>query len=79
MNKATYTVIYEKDEVGGYVVTVPALRGVVSYGHTLEEAKIMAKEAIEGFLEMLLQSGQPIPMEGENSTLASSLAVSIPA
>ncbi|HEX04465.1 MAG TPA: type II toxin-antitoxin system HicB family antitoxin [Bacteroidetes bacterium] len=79
MKETTYTVIFSKDEVGGYVVTVPALRGVVSYGHTLEEAKKMAKEAIEGFLEMLMQAGQPIPLESENSTISDSLAVSIPA
>ena len=41
----------------GYTVTVPKLRGVVTFGENLEEAKKMAREAIELHCECLLQSG----------------------
>mgnify|MGYP001563342854 CR=1 FL=1 len=41
----------------GYTVTVPRLRGIVTCGDTLEEAKKMAKEAIELHCECLLQEG----------------------
>ena len=41
----------------GYTVTVPALPGIVTCGDTLEEAKKMAREAIELHCECLLQEG----------------------
>jgi len=64
MNKAderTYTVLFEPAEEGGYVVTVPALPGLVTQGDTLEEAREMAKDAILGYLEALQKDGAPIP------------------
>ena len=48
-----YTVLFEPAAEGGYVVTCPALPGLVTEGDTLEEARAMAKEAIEGYLESL--------------------------
>jgi len=41
----------------GYTVTVPTLPGIVTCGDTLEEAKKMAREAIELHCECLLQEG----------------------
>ena len=41
----------------GYTVTVPRLRGVVTFGDTLSEAKKMAKEAIELHCSCLLKKG----------------------
>ncbi len=41
----------------GYTATVPKLKGVVTCGDTLNEAKIMAKEAIELHCDCLLQRG----------------------
>lgn len=58
----TYTVIFEPDEeAGGYVVTCPALPGLVTEGDTLDEARAMAADAIRGYLESLRKHGQPIP------------------
>ena len=58
----TYTVLLERDpEAGGYVVTCPALPGLVTEGDTLEEARAMAADAIKGYLESLREHGQPIP------------------
>ena len=47
----------------GYQVTVPLLPGVVTYGRTLEEAQVMARDAIECHIEGLRKSGEPIPNE----------------
>lgn len=33
------TALFEEDEDGGYVVTVPSLPGCVSHGRTIEEAQ----------------------------------------
>ena len=57
-----YTIILEPDEEGqGYTVSVPALPGCVTQGKTLEEAIEMAKDAIELYLSVLRDRGEPIP------------------
>ena len=56
-----YTVLFEPAEEGGYVVTCPALPGLVTEGDTLEEARAMAVDAIRGYLEALAQDGLPAP------------------
>lgn len=58
----TYTVVFEPDEeAGGYVVTCPALPGLVTEGDTLDEARAMAADAIRGYLESLAKDGLPPP------------------
>lgn len=57
----TYTAVFQPEPEGGYTVTVPALRGCVSYGETLEEARAMAGEAIAVYLESLRADGLPMP------------------
>lgn len=56
-----FTVIFAPAEEGGYVVTCPALPGLVTEGDNLREARKMAREAITGYLEVLIKHGQPIP------------------
>ena len=58
-----FTVLLEPAEEGGYVVTCPALPGLVTEGDTLEEARTMAADAIRGYLESLRKDGQPIPTD----------------
>ena len=58
----TYTVIFEPAEEGGYLAHVPTL-DATTQGETLEEAREMAKDLIQGHLEALLKMGQPIPRE----------------
>jgi antitoxin HicB len=60
-----YTVIFDRNEQGGYTVTVPALPGLVTEGRTLDEAKAMARDAITCYIEGLLKDGEPIPSERE--------------
>jgi predicted RNase H-like HicB family nuclease len=57
----TFTVLVEPNEPDGYLVTCPALPGIVTEGDTLDEAFAMAKDAIEGYLTSLLKHGEPIP------------------
>ncbi len=58
-----FTVLFEPAEEGGYVVSCPALPGLVTEGDTLEEARTMAADAIRGYLESLRKDGQPIPTD----------------
>lgn len=46
---------------GGFTVTVPSLPGCVTWGESIEEAKIMAKEAISLYLEDMEENGEEIP------------------
>jgi antitoxin HicB len=56
-----YEVVLRPEEGGGYSVFVPELPSVATQGETREEALEMAKEAIEGYLEVMQEEGLPIP------------------
>jgi len=56
-----YTVILEKGQESGYVAYAPALRGCVSQGETREEAIANLKEAMQFYIETLVEDGVPIP------------------
>ena len=73
----SYTVFYQADSEGGYVSFAPFLHGCHSQGDTLEDAEKNIKEAIELYLESLIENGEDIPIEektfsGEIKVLASS-------
>jgi antitoxin HicB len=59
----SYTVLFEPAEEGGYVVTCPALPGLVTEGDTYEEAHERGVEAIIGYLESLQRDGLPFPAD----------------
>lgn len=65
MNKKiySYSVFYEADVDGGYVVFAPALPGCHTQGETMEEAEANIKEAIELYLESLEADNKSIPEE----------------
>lgn len=63
MKILNYTVLMTPEEAGGYVVTCPALPGLVTEGDTLEEAREMAADAIRGYIESLQKDGEPIPTD----------------
>ncbi len=58
-----YTVIVEKGRESGYVAYAPALKGCVSQGETKEEALKNVREAMEAYVEALLEDGLPVPTE----------------
>ena len=63
MQKLTYRILLRKEPEGGYTVLVPVLPGCITYGKTIEEAIKMAKEAIELYLESMIENGEEIPTE----------------
>jgi len=58
-----YTVIIEKGQESGFVAYAPALKGCVSQGKTKVETMKNIKEAIEAYIEALIEDGLPIPKE----------------
>ena len=59
-----YPVVIHKDKDSDYGVTVHDLPGCFTAGATVNKALTMAKEAIEVYLEFLIDEGQPIPTSG---------------
>jgi antitoxin HicB len=59
-----YTVVLLPDEEGtGYTVEVPELPGCITEGNTVEEALIMAKDAIQGYIASMIDAGEEVPEE----------------
>lgn len=61
MSQLTYRIILTEEPEGGYTVNVPALQGCITFGDTIQEAIAMAKEAVEGYILLLKDLGEPIP------------------
>jgi antitoxin HicB len=57
----TYTFVFTPEPEGGYTVTCPALPGLVTHGETLDEARRMARDAMEGLIEVMSERGEAIP------------------
>lgn len=60
-----FTAIFEKNEDGGYTVTVPSLPGCISEGDTFDEALKNIKEAITLYLEVMQKNKEKIKEEEE--------------
>ena len=59
-----YRIIIEKDlEEGVYIASVPTLPGCNTFGKDIREAFEMAEEAIEVYIETLLDLGKRVPVE----------------
>lgn len=56
-----FDVVIVAEPEGGYSVFVPALPSVATQGETIEEARANAREAIEGYLEVMHEDGLSIP------------------
>ena len=69
MPQYQYTAVFEPAQEGGYVVTVPALPGLVTEGDSLEEARAMVKDAIRGYLESLVKHGEEIPVDAGTASI----------
>ena len=68
-----YRIILNKEPEGGYTVIVPSLPGCVTYGKDFKEARGMATEAIEGFIELLTEQDEPI--SADTNTLESFVTI----
>lgn len=64
-----YTVIIETGRESGYVAYVPALKGCVSQGKTREEVLRNVREAMEAYVEALIEDGLPVPKEEGKDTV----------
>jgi predicted RNase H-like HicB family nuclease len=56
-----YAVVLEPGEKDWIVASVPSLPGCHSQGRTREEALNNIQEAIQGYVAVLAEDGEPIP------------------
>ena len=63
MTTLRYKILLRKEDDETYTVIVPSLPGCLTFGHNVEEALEMAKEAIEGFIECMIARGEEVPVE----------------
>jgi len=59
----TYTVVAVREEDGRYSVSVPALKGCHTWGKDLHHALLMAEDAIQGYVAVLEEDGDPVPAD----------------
>jgi predicted RNase H-like HicB family nuclease len=64
-----YTIIIEKGRESGFVAYVPVLKGCVSQGKTRAETLKNIKEAMEAYVEALLEDGLAVPTEVGKDTV----------
>jgi predicted RNase H-like HicB family nuclease len=65
-----YTAVFEPAEEGGYVVSVPVLPGCVTQGENFEEAVFMVRDAIKGYLSVLEEQEDEVPLENPAMVIA---------
>ncbi len=58
-----FTVIFEKEGEGGYHVFCPTLPGCHTQSETVEEGVVNIREAIQLYIDSLIEDGLPIPQE----------------
>jgi predicted RNase H-like HicB family nuclease len=61
--KHRFTVIFEKEDEGGYHVFCPTLPGCHTQSETLEEGIANIREAIQLYIETLVEDGLQVPVE----------------
>ncbi|MBU2524644.1 type II toxin-antitoxin system HicB family antitoxin [Patescibacteria group bacterium] len=53
MNTHHYNIVLRPEPEAGFTVLVPSLPGCITYGKDIEEAKAMAQDAIQVYIETL--------------------------
>ena len=67
----TYRIFLRKESEGTYTALVPSLPGCITWGETVEHALEMVKDAIQGYIAVLQEEGEPVP--DDNGTFEYSL------
>lgn len=61
MKQYIYPAQFINEDNGTVSVFFPDLKGCMTYDDSLEGAALMAKEALEGFVDVLLENNEPLP------------------
>jgi len=74
---SSYFAVFEPAKEGGYNVSFPDFPGCVTFGKTFEEAKKMAKEVLELWIEELRSQKQKIYIRG-NRPIIDEIQIALP-
>ena len=66
----SFRLILTPEAEGGYTVTVPSLPGCVTWGKDVPEAKAMAREAIDLYIEDMVAHNEEVPDDSESLELS---------
>jgi antitoxin HicB len=64
--KLQFNVVFRPEKEGGFTATVPLLPGCVSYGKTLNEAKKMIADAIDGYIFSMKKRGEIVETDANS-------------
>lgn len=73
--KAKYTVIFDLEEDGRVIASVPGVPGCHAYGKTQSEAVRRVKSALKFYLQELLKAGKKPPKQAKPVTVEIQLVV----
>lgn len=72
-----YSAVFDPAEEGGFNVSFPDFPGCFTFGKNFEEAKEMAKEALELWIEVLQEEHHEIPVK-THRPIIDEITVSLP-
>ena len=64
--KLQFNVVFRPEKEGGFTALVPLLPGCVSYGKTLDKAKKMITDAIDGYIFSMKKRGEIIETDADS-------------
>ena len=64
--KLQFNVVFRPEKEGGFTAMVPLLPGCISYGKTLNEAKKMITDAIDGYIFSIKKRGEIIETDANS-------------
>ena len=65
----------EQEEDGRWSAEVPYFPGCAAWGYTREEALAMLQEGAQALIEVMLENGNPLPQEVEDTAVVSETSV----
>ena len=82
MKTYVFKIVIEQDQFEdgrpAWHASCPALKGCHTWGHSYEEALANAREAVELYVQDLIEAGEKIPVDAEQDTVELSvLAVAV--
>ncbi|HWC31304.1 MAG TPA: type II toxin-antitoxin system HicB family antitoxin [Dehalococcoidia bacterium] len=69
MKSYVYRVELTEEDDGRWSAVIPALPGCAVWGYTEEEAMEAIRDVAQAFVEVLAESGQPVPVDDVPSVL----------
>jgi predicted RNase H-like HicB family nuclease len=68
--RLTYTAVLTPNSAGGWLAEIPALPGCQTEGNSVEDALTMIQDAMEGYLSVLLEDGDLLPVDRRDVTVS---------